>query len=92
MISVTTHTLLPKSKWQEGMESKQRIIPAALELCVSVCVCVTTSRKLLAAFKWKLIRNEKDKLPIQPSHSRSLYSISKHTPEPEVYLLLFLTQ
>lgn len=91
MISVTTHTLLPKSKWQEGMESKQRIIPA-VRSCVFLCVCVTTSRKLLAAFKWKLIRNEKDKLPIQSSHSGSLYSLSKHTPEPEVYLLLFLTQ
>lgn len=36
-------------------------------------VCETTSRKSLAAFKWKLIRNEKDELPVQSSKSWSLH-------------------
>lgn len=58
-------------------------------MCVRVCE--TTSRKSLAAFKWKLIRNEKDELPVQSSKSWSLHWLARHTPELEFYLLLFLT-
>lgn len=43
-------------------------------------ISVTTSRKL-AAFKWELIRNEKDKVPIQSSRGW----LSQHTPKLESY-------